>query len=213
MGSSASSSSWYCACRKRYMHRKSRALWKGELFVSISHWSKLQSFVQKPFLLRMVFNRHLKHKCLGIDKPPTCLIEHLMQPCSSGLPSITPILRENVQRIISKHFIQISVIIYFCLLKLPCSLKQKLSLWKTYTFCWGSIKTKQVRNFKQLLHKKSCTRLDQIFISPCVPSLAAAKSQCLGQGRASVWWSCPWTLPRQQQSAEGFLRQGSWACN
>lgn len=91
-----------------------------------------------------------------------------------------------MQRINSKHITEISAIIYFCPLKEPWSLKQNLSLWKTH-FLLRNIKTKQVKNFKKLLHRKCCTRLNQIFISSCVPSLAADKKSS-AQGRAE--WVC-----------------------
>lgn len=53
---------------------------------------KLWSFVEKPFSLRSVrtvFNRLLQHKCLGIEKPPTCLTKQAMR----ALPMTAPFNR------------------------------------------------------------------------------------------------------------------------
>lgn len=89
-------------------------------------------------------------------------------------------------RVNSKHFTEVSAIIYFSPLKQPCPSKQNLSLWKTH-FLMRKTKTKEVKNFKKLLHSTCCTRLDQIFIPSLSHHWQMPKSSA--QDRSEwVWW-------------------------
>lgn len=131
---------------------------------------KLGSFVEKPFLLsvRTVFNRLLQHKCLGIQKPPTCLTKQAMR----ALPMTAPLNLQSISLMLGKKYAKSKFqtfhwgFSYYLFLSFETVLFfQMKSFSLENTFSPEKQQNKAYKEFQWIIAQQCCSRLDQIFIS------------------------------------------------